>query len=162
MPVFPASSRSRQAITPETVPKRRLSRRHFIAGTGAAGAAVATTAIGASPAAARTDLPAAIPVPEPIEGGFLLDPTNPDSIIHFQLPGHPGTATQIFGFPAEGLDVDPSTMTNFDGFHAMAVVSGTAQGSDGNAYDVEFDVRVMEGKYKAADGVEREAAFAFF
>lgn len=123
---------------------------------------MATTAIGASPVEARTDLPSAIPVPEPIEGGFLLDPADPNSIIHFQLPGPEGTATQHFGFPAEGLDVDPSTMTNFNGFHAMAVVAGSAQGSDGNTYDMEFDVRVMEGKYKAADGVEREAAFAFF
>lgn len=141
---------------------RGITRRGFFVGAGAAGAVAATTAIGATPAGATpSSLPAAVPVPEPIPGGFLLDPTDESSIIHFLLPGPPGSATQFFGFPGEGLDVDPSTMTNFRGDHAFAVLAGQATGSDGATYNVEFDLRIYSGSYIAADGVERDAAFAF-
>ncbi len=139
-----------------------MTRRGFVAGAGAAGAVAATTAIGAAPAGAQAStLPAAVPVPEPIPGGFLLDPADESSIIHFLLPGPTGSATQFFGFPAEGLDVDPSTMTNFRGNHAFAVLAGEAKGSDGATYNIEFDLRIYSGSYVAADGVERNAAFAF-
>lgn len=149
----PKAARSRPAGT--------VSRRSFVIGAGAAGAIATTTAVTASPAGAASTLPPAVPVPEPIPGGFLLDPADPASIIHFLLPGPPGATTQMFGFAAEGLDVDPSTMTNFSGNHAFAVLAGEASGSDGNTYNVEFDVRIYSGQYIAADGVERDAAFAF-
>lgn len=131
-------------------------------GTGAAAAATAATTVAiGTPASGSTRLPNALPVPEPIAGGVRLDPADPASIIHWLLPGPVGAATQVVGLPAMGLDVDPSTVGNFNGAQAYAVVAGTARGSDGVTYDCEFDVRVMEGNYVAADGVERRAAFAF-
>lgn len=141
---------------------RGFNRRKFIIGAGAVTAATAvTTVAGTSAASATTPLPNAVPIPEPINGGILLDPEDPASIIHWLLPGPPGLTTPVIGLPAMGLDVDPSTVGNFNGSQAYAVVAGTAEGSDGETYDCEFDVRAMEGRYVAADGIERRGAFAF-
>ncbi len=139
-----------------------FDRRKFIIGAGAAAAVTTATVVaGASPASAAPKLPNAGAVPEPINGGVLLDPTDPGSIIHWLLPGPEGLSTPVIGLPAMGLDVDPSTVGNFNGAQAYAVVAGTAKDRDGNTYDCEFDVRAMEGHYVAADGVERVGAFAF-
>ncbi|MGI9597055.1 MAG: hypothetical protein ACR2QK_12900 [Acidimicrobiales bacterium] len=141
---------------------RGFNRRKFIVGAGAAAAVTTATAVGgASPASAAPSLPKAVAVPEPINGGVQLDPSDPSSLIHWLLPGPEGFVTQIIGLPAMGLDVDPSTVGNFNGAQAYAVVAGKAKGSDGETYDCEFDVRAMEGSYVAADGVERRGAFAF-
>jgi hypothetical protein len=61
-----------------------------------------------------------------------------------------------------GLDVEPSTITNFTGFTAFAVLAGQAEGSDGKIYNVEFDLRVMEGEYVAEDESLQQGTFAFF
>jgi hypothetical protein len=61
-----------------------------------------------------------------------------------------------------GLDVEPSTLTNFQGFTAFAVLAGQATGSDGKTYNVECDVRVMEGEYVAEDGSHQQGTFGFF
>jgi hypothetical protein len=61
-----------------------------------------------------------------------------------------------------GLDVEPSTMTNFKGFTAFTVLGGQAEGSDGKTYNVESDLRVMEGEYVAEDGSRQQGTFAFF
>ena len=53
-------------------------------------------------------------------------------------------------------------MTNFKGFTAFAILSGQAEGSDGKTYNVEFDLRVMEGEYIAEDGSHQQGTFAFF
>lgn len=138
-----------------------INRRQFLLGAGAATAATAATSVAASPASAHAVMHA-LPTPEPIAGSVPIDPTDPDAgSIHWFLPGPEGTSTPVIGLPAMGLDVDPSTMTNFKGFNAYAVVAGSADASDGNSYDFEFDVRVMEGLYRGADGVERRGAFAF-
>ncbi len=50
----------------------------------------------------------------------------------------------------------------FQGFTAFAVLSGQATGSDGKTYNVEFDVRVMEGEYIAEDGSHQRGTFGFF
>jgi hypothetical protein len=73
-----------------------------------------------------------------------------------------GTFTPFFRIPGMGLDVEPSTMTNFKGFTVFAVLAGQAEGSDGKTYDVEFDLRVMEGEYIAEDGSHQRGTFAFF
>lgn len=141
---------------------RGFNRRKFLVGGGAAAAATAaTTALGVSPAAAAPALPQAVPVPSPIAGGVPVDPNDPESIIHWLLPGPEGAVTPIIGLPAMGLDADPSTMGDFSGNHVYAVVAGRASGNDGVRYDCEVDVRVMAGRYRAADGVERKGAFAF-
>jgi hypothetical protein len=61
-----------------------------------------------------------------------------------------------------GLDVEPSTMTNFKGFTASTVLGGQAEGSDGKTYNVESDLRVMAGEYVAEDGSRQQGTFAFF
>jgi hypothetical protein len=37
---------------------------------------------------------------------------------------------------------------------------GEAKGSDGHKYNLETDMRVMEGKYVAVDGTTRHGSFA--
>lgn len=100
----------------------------------------------------------ALPAPNPIPGGIDAPPVG---FIHWWLPGPEDATTPFIGIPGFGLDVDPSTMTDFDGFSAMAVVAGEAHGSDGNMYNCEFDVRVMAGRYRAEDGSMQQGAFAF-
>ena len=51
-----------------------------------------------------------------------------------------------------GLDVEPSVITDYTGVTALAFHVGTATGSDGRRYDLETDIRAMEGTYIAEDG----------
>jgi hypothetical protein len=60
----------------------------------------------------------------------------------------------------QGLDVEPSTLTDFHGTSAVAFHVGEAKGSDGHTYNLETDMRVMEGKYVAVDGTMRHGSFA--
>ncbi len=145
-----------------------LSRRKFLGGAGAAATVgSAGVLLGAGPAGAdeggRTF--DRNPPPSPIE--FTTPPSNPGppdpfNEIHWALPGPPGASTQFIGIPSFGLDADPNTVGNFDGFTAYAVVAGEATGGDGEPYDCEFDVRVMQGRYMAADGETYRGTFAFF
>jgi len=151
-----------------------LSRRRFITGVGAAAAAGSMAAAGiASPARAATssDRPrshgvipkwsAPKPIPQVVPTG-LPPEAAPFDQIHWLLPGPPGATTQVNGLEAFGLDVDPSTITDFKGFTAYAVIAGPAYGSDGEEYDTEVDVRVMQGHYVAEDGHTRYGTFGFF
>jgi hypothetical protein len=99
-------------------------------------------------------------MPSPIPGG--VDLGEPIGLIHWFLPGVEGTATPFGELPGMGLDVEPSTLTDFQGFNAYAVITGQAEGSDGKIYNVEFDVRVMEGDYIAEDGSAQHGVFGFF
>jgi hypothetical protein len=60
-----------------------------------------------------------------------------------------------------GLDVEPSTITDYKGVTANAYVIGTATGSDDVEYGLEVDIRAYEGKYVAADGSTNQGTFAF-
>ena len=64
------------------------------------------------------------------------------------------------GVTLQGLDVEPSTLTDFHGASAVAFHVGEAKGSDGHTYNLETDIRVMEGKYVAVDGTTRHGSFA--
>lgn len=86
----------------------------------------------------------------------------PLDFVHIFLPGPTDATTPFLGLPGEGLDVEPSTITDFRGRTAFAVLSGRARGNDGKNYNVEFDVRVIEGRYVAADGSRNYGAFGFF
>jgi hypothetical protein len=112
----------------------------------------------ARPASAM-ELRQALPAPSPIPGGGDAPPVG---FVHIFLPGPVGAFTPFFGLPGMGLDVEPSTITNFAGFTAFAVLSGQAEGSDGKTYNVESDLRVMEGEYVAEDGSLQGGTFAFF
>lgn len=142
----------------------RIGRRHFLAGAGAAAVAGSFGTLGvARPASAKAGLPRALPAPSSIPGGVAGIPGHPVlDFIHWFLPGPTDATTPFIGLPGFGLDVEPSLITDYRGFTAFAVLSGQARGSDGKTYNVEFDVRVMEGEYVAADGSHQRGAFGFF
>jgi hypothetical protein len=112
----------------------------------------------AHPASAM-ELRRALPAPLPIPGGG--EPPS-GGIVHLFLPGPEDAVTPFFGLPGMGLDVEPSTITNFAGITAFAVLAGQAEGSDSKTYNVESDLRVMEGEYVAEDGSLQRGTFAFF
>jgi hypothetical protein len=97
-----------------------------------------------------------LPAPKPIPGGLVIPP-----LIHGFVPG-PETITLPFShLTLQGLNVEPSTITDFQGVTALAYIIGTATGSDGVRYGLEADMRGYEGQYLGEDGELREGAFAF-
>lgn len=155
----------------ESLALPRVSRRHFLAGAGAAAVAGSALALGVpAPAQAhpgRRRVFGETAAPNPIEAvidtsepGFI--PPDPFRFINWLLPGPVGASTQILGLPAFGLDADPSLITDYNGFTAYAVLAGSARGSDGAEYEVEFDLRVMDGEYIGEDGNTYESTFGFF
>jgi hypothetical protein len=102
------------------------------------------------PATASTDDP--VPIPGGIETG-LAPPYGP--VLHVFAPG----PTDL-GFM--GVDVEPNTITNFDGFTAMGHFNGTVRDEDGNLYDLGLSgIRVFQGDYRSADGVTHHGTFVF-
>ena len=89
--------------------------------------------------------------PVPIPGGLVLPPQ-----IHVFAPG---PVNQGF----QGVDVEPSVITNYQGFSAIGFPGGfgTAKDNNGNSYDVATDVRVFHGEYVSADGTHHRGTFAF-
>ena len=142
----------------------RFGRRRLLVGTGAAAAAAAVVGavgtMGVARPASATALRQAKPVPSPIPGGIDTGP--PVGFIHWFLPGPVNASTPFAKIPGFGLDVEPSTITHFKGFTAFAILSGQAEDSDGTVYNVEYDVRVMQGEYIAAGGSRQQGVFGFF
>lgn len=142
----------------------RMDRRTFLTGLGtvAVVGSAATVGLSTKAEAATTTTFSTNPAPEPIP--FLAGPTGapaPFDLIHWTLPGPEGAITQINELPAFGLDVHRSTIVDYDGFTAYAVVAGKADSSEGEL-DVELDIRVMAGRYVAADGNTYDGTFGFF
>ena len=81
---------------------------------------------------------------------------------HWLLPGPVGSTTQVLQLPGFGLDVDPSLITDYHGFTAYGVLAGSARDTTGAEYDVELDLRVMQGEYAAEDGTTHYGTFGFF
>ena len=81
--------------------------------------------------------------PVPIPGGF-----------HFFAPGPPRLGYR-------GLQVEASTITNFQGDVALAYLTGTARAADGHDFLLGADMRVFSGDYVAADGISRRGVFGF-
>lgn len=90
--------------------------------------------------------------PVPIPGGFVPFPGAP--FIHVLAPG-----PADLGFMGE--DVEPNTITNFQGFSGLAYIGGTAKDADGNTYTMFNDMRVFQGTYVSADGSVLHGTFAF-
>ena len=84
--------------------------------------------------------------PSPLPGGFAPG-------AHVFVPGPPE-------FGLQGLDVEPGTVTDFNGFSAVGYFAGTAVGSDGVTYDMLNDMRLQQGTYIAVDGSVRRGTFA--
>jgi len=103
--------------------------------------------------------PDVLPEPKPIPGGSTL----PDgSLIHVFAPGTPGVTLPFTKVALEGLDVEPRVVTDHNGFTALAYHVGTATGNDGKTYDLETDMRVMQGSYVAGDGSRHDSALFVF
>jgi hypothetical protein len=139
-------------------------RRSFLLGTAGALAAGLTTAL-CRPGLSKADggastLPphvlAPLPAPKPIPGGTEFPPF---PLIHELFPG-PETITLPFTLVTlQGLNVEPSTITDFVGVTALAYHVGTVTGSDGLTYNLETDVRVFQGQYVGEDGAPHEGTF---
>jgi hypothetical protein len=103
-------------------------------------------------------LPRVLPAPKPIPGGNQI-PGGP--LIHVFAPGPPDITLPFTGLTLQGLDVEPSVITDYKGVTALAFHAGTATGSDGNQYNLETDMRAMEGSYVAENGTRQRGLFAF-
>jgi hypothetical protein len=142
-----------------------LDRRTFLrhAGTAAATAGVAgrfgTAPAGASIFDGRDGMGgrASGVVPRPIEGGFEVA----DETFHVFAPGPPTITLPFTGFPLGGVDVETSTITDFNGFAAIAFHVGQARGSDGVIYNLETDMRAFEGEFIGEDGAKHYGTFGF-
>ena len=89
--------------------------------------------------------------PVPIPGGTVFAPGLP--LVHVFAPGPPPNYA--------GLDVEPSTITDFEGLSMITedyTLTATATGSDGTHYLVGTDMRVVQGKYLNSSG-EHDATF---
>jgi hypothetical protein len=135
-----------------------LGRRRFVltaAGTVSGGVATLgwpTTTAKELPSSRRRGSPA----PNPIPGGIEL---GPGVVIHVFAPGDPSVTLPFTGVVLQGFDVEPSTITDFNGSSAVAFHIGSARASDGRTYNLETDIRAFEGEY-VVGGVTRHASFA--
>ena len=96
------------------------------------------------------------PAPNPIPGGIELAP---GFVIHVRGAGDPAVTLPFTGITLQGFDVEPSTITDFNGASALAYHAGTARASDGTTYNLETDIRAFEGDY-VVDGDVHHGAFA--
>jgi hypothetical protein len=93
----------------------------------------------------------------PDRGGIEL----PDgTVIHVFAPGPPDITLPFTGIQLMGRDVEPSVLTDYKGFTALAFHVGTATGSDGRQYNLETDMRAMEGTYIAEGRADTDRGFA--
>jgi hypothetical protein len=88
--------------------------------------------------------------PQPIPGGFANPVGGP--FVHANFVG-PADAAPPFGN-------EPSTITNFNGFIGVALVSGTGKDRDGNPLLWDVDLRFMQGVYQGVDGNLHRGTFA--
>ena len=143
-----------------------ISRRRFIH-TAAAGATALAFGSGLSSRALAQDdhkgHDEPLPEPKPIPGEVDLTELGlkpPYDFIHEFLPGPKGMVLPFTKVVLEGLNVEPSTITDFEGATALAYHVGKARGSDGKTYNLETDFRVMEGRYVSVEGTRRHGTFA--
>ena len=83
-----------------------------------------------------------------------------DGVMPVPIPGHifaPGPPS----LGLRGVQIDPSSVGNFDGTVALAYLKGRATGGDGHRFTMLNDMRIMKGTYLAADGSSHFGTFAF-
>ena len=140
-----------------------FSRRGFIHTAAGATALALGPGLSSSALAHDDDDHQTRPAPKPLPGGsdlsgFGLVP--PYDFIHTFGPGAAGVVLPYTGVVLQGLNVEPGTITDFQGATAVAFHVGEAKGSDGNTYNLETDFRFMDGSYVAVDGSTRHGTFA--
>jgi hypothetical protein len=72
----------------------------------------------------------------------------------FLVPG-----PRALGF--DGLAADPSTIGNFQGLVALAYLRGRVRDASGHRWVMANDIRLFQGDYVPADGMQRRGTFAF-
>ena len=134
----------------------RFDRRRFVltaAGTVGASLALPSTT---SATSTSSSLKRRLRLPSPIPGGIELAP---GVVIHVFGPGDPSVTLPFTGIVLQGLDHEPSTITNFKGSTAVAFHVGTARANDGMTYNLETDIRAFEGEY-LSEGKIHHGSFA--
>jgi hypothetical protein len=144
----------------QTLQRPKISRRQlFKYGAFTGAAATVGPVLPAQAAEAHTHgLPRVLPAPKPIPGGNQI-PGGP--LIHVFALGPPEVTLPFTGLQLQGLDVEPSVITDYRGVTALAFHAGSATGSDGRRYNLETDMRAMEGTYIAENGTRQRGLFAF-
>jgi len=127
--------------------ERALSRRQFLAASGLAGGAVATSSVWMPLAAEAHNAVAPTPIPY---GTTLTGPGGP----------------VLFHFQGVGPNTDESSIFDFKGVVGVAEISGPGAGMHNGkplAADAQFgsDNRFMKGVYIGTDGKRHRGTFAF-
>ena len=139
-----------------------LSRRRFVQTAAVAAAGVTGSLAGPAGSAAWGGADdhhdRAVVPPKPIPGGVTL-PNGTQ--IHVWPAGDPTVTLPFSHSHPLGFDYDPSTITDFRGFSAIAYHAGTAIGSDGGTYNLETHMTALKGTYVATDGTRRFGTFSF-
>lgn len=143
-------SRHETAEAGHTIARRDALRYAALVGTGAA----VSVGVGQAGPAEAHGRDGVLPAPRPIPGGLAPD-------FHVFAPGPTDITLPFSGAQLQGLDVEPSVITDYAGFTSLAYHVGTATGSDGIRYDLETDMRAFRGRYVASDGTTRRGAFGF-
>ena len=133
-----------------------IDRRKFVLGAGALASAGLVGAPSGADARGRGHK-RVLPAPDPIPGGIELAP---GQVIHVFAPGDSEITLPFTGVTLQGFDVEPGTITDFRGSSAVAFHVGTARGHDGTMYNLETDMRALEGEY-VVDGETYRGSFAF-
>jgi hypothetical protein len=157
-----------QATSPPSNQGLRMGETHGFSRRGFIHAAAGATALAFGPGLSLNALAhddgdnhnRTLPAPKPIQGGLNLGLEAPYDFIHVFPPGPQGLTLPFTGGVLQGLDVETSTLTDFHGATALAYHVGEARGSDGHTYNLETDMRVMQGKYVAVDGTTKHGSFA--
>ena len=142
------------------MPHASLTRRSVVKGAAGVVAGLAGATLGTPGLAWSHDHDGQrLPVPpKPIPGGLEVAP---GQVIHVWGPGPADVTLPFSGGPLQGLDVEPTTIRDFDGFAAVAFHVGRARGDDGTEYDLETDVRAFQGTYIDRTGRRRFGTFGF-
>jgi hypothetical protein len=130
-------------------------RRLFLGAAAAAAGAALSPGLATSVAADNNHDP--LPAPNPIPGGLDIPP--PIGLIHVWGAGKEGEPLPFTGGQLQGIDYEPATLTDFSGVTAVAFHVGSATDSEGTRYNLETDMRLFAGTYKAANGKRRQGAF---
>lgn len=135
-----------------------FNRRRAILGTAAALAGAALVGPGIAEANdSDNDDARPQPAPKPIPGKLPIPKTD----FHIFAPGPPEITLPFSMAQLMGLDVEPSAITDYSGFTALAYPVGTARGNDGQQFNLEGDMRVFSGTYISLAGARREGTFGF-
>jgi hypothetical protein len=75
--------------------------------------------------------------------------------------GPPAIPRPFSQFLSPGVGRMISTVDNFTGIVAAAVIQGTGKDNQGNPFEFELDVRAMQGIFSDRDGAHHRGTFAF-